>query len=121
MPLATYHRDVRMFHVSSSHHRPSILVHGLDWSRMGDVRGIAGSNRPEEEGCFLCRDRQEADWFVPMNNTGGPVDIWAVDNVDPRELVDAGSGYSYLPGAILRDRLVLIEQDLPGATIGRPS
>ena len=46
------------------------------------MRSIAGSVRPEEEGCFLCRDRWEADWFVAMNNTGGPVDIWAIEDVN---------------------------------------
>jgi hypothetical protein len=110
---------VHLFHVSSSRNRSSILEHGLDWSKMGDVRGIAGSIHPEEEGCFLCRDRQEADWFVAMNNTGGPVDIWVVDSVDTSKLVDAGSGYYFLPGVIARDRITLAEQDLPGATMGR--
>jgi hypothetical protein len=107
-----------MLHVSSSRNRLSILEHGLDWSRMGETRGIAGSNRPGEEGCFPCRDRDEADWFVAMNNTGGPVDIWAIDNVDASELVDAGSGYFYMPGIIPRDRITLTEQDLSGATMG---
>jgi hypothetical protein len=33
---------------------------------------------PEEEGVFLCRDEFEAGFFVQINNTGGPVDVWAV-------------------------------------------
>jgi hypothetical protein len=48
----------------------SITRVGLDSSRMA-VRGIAGSNRPEVDGIFLCRDREGADWFVNMNNTLG--------------------------------------------------
>jgi len=47
---------VRLFHVSSAANRKSILAHGLDWTRMGAARGIAGSTTPEQEGVFLCRD-----------------------------------------------------------------
>lgn len=106
------------FHVSSSRNRESIAAHGLDASRVTSVRGIAGSIRPEVEGCFLCRDRQEADWFVAMNNTGGPVDIWAIDGVDWSELLDGGSGFYYLPGTIAPERLKLVDQDVEGATLG---
>jgi hypothetical protein len=28
---------------------------------------------------------QLPDFFVRMNNTGGPVDMWAVDGIDPGE------------------------------------
>ena len=70
-----------LFHVSSAANRESILAHGLDWTRMGVARGLAGSTAAEEEGVFLCRDQFEARFFVDMNNTGGPVDVWAVTGV----------------------------------------
>jgi hypothetical protein len=56
--------------------------------------GIAGSESPEQEGCFLCHDESGAEWFIDMNNTGGPVDVWAVDGVDPSELRESPEGYT---------------------------
>jgi hypothetical protein len=64
---------------------------------MSHAPGIAGSNSPEVAGVFLCVDRHEADYFMRMNNTGGPVDVWQVDGIDVEELLDAGSGYLFLP------------------------
>ena len=88
---------VRRFHVSSADNRESIKTHGLDWTLMGVAPGIAGSPHPEREGCFLARDETETEWFVGMNNTGGPVDVWAVELADEIVLVDAGDGYDYYP------------------------
>jgi hypothetical protein len=86
-----------LFHVSSVRNRASIAEHGLDWTRMAAASGIAGSNRPEEEGAFLCRDEFEADFFVRLNNTGGPVDVWIVDEIDEALLSDNRNGFLYLP------------------------
>ena len=69
---------------------------------MAAAPGIAGSPSPEEPGIFLCRDRGDADWFIEMNNTGGPVDLWSVDGIDPSELITAGTGYSISPDAFPR-------------------
>jgi hypothetical protein len=102
----------RRFHVTSAANRASIEEFGLDWTRMGAARGIAGSYRPEAEGCFLAED-WEVDSFVQMNNTGGPVDVWAIDDVDEGELMDNGNGYFYLPGVIERGSLTLLRTDLP--------
>ena len=99
--------------MSSSRNRESIRAHGLDWRRMGAARGIAGSSRPEQEGCFLAFDEGEADYFVEMNNTGGPVDVWAVDGVDEETLVTSGEGYEYYPGVIPPGRLRLLREDVP--------
>jgi hypothetical protein len=95
-------RMSRYFHVTSTANRASIEEYGLDTSRMGAARGIAGSYSPEAEGCFLVAGEWEVDWFVRMNNTGGDVDVWAVDNVDPGQIVGNGTGYDYLPGPIAR-------------------
>lgn len=54
--------------------RQSIAQHGLDWTRMSAAPGIAGSRRPEVEGIFVCRDEEEAEFFLQINNTGGPVE-----------------------------------------------
>jgi hypothetical protein len=101
----------RLLHVSSTRNRESISRHGLDWARMGAARGIAGSERPEVDGIFLCRNDFEADWFVRMNNTGGPVDVWGVDGVDEAELVESGNGYAHLPARIPPGQLTLIERE----------
>jgi len=86
-----------LFHVSSRRNRESIAENGLDWRLMSDAPGIAGSSSPEVAGVFLCVDRFEADYFVRVNNTGGPVDVWQIDGIKLEELLDAGSGYVYLP------------------------
>lgn len=78
---------------------------------MGTASGIAGSTSPEVEGIFLCSE-MEVGWFVDMNNTGGPVDVWAVDGVDEQDMVESPNGYWYLPAPIPPDRLTLIESML---------
>lgn len=75
---------------------------------MGPACGIAGSPRPEEQGVFLCSDEYEASYFVDMNNTGGPVDVWAVEGVSEDNLVESGTGYRYLPWRIPSDNLTLV-------------
>ena len=74
--------------------------------------GIAGSRQPELEGTFLCRDEFEADWFVRMNNTGGPVDVWAIDDVDIG-LLREKDGFSYLRAVVPPNRMTLVRSDLP--------
>ena len=96
-----------LFHVTSALNRESILAHGLDWTRMGAASGIAGSSAPEEAGVFLCRDEGEAGFFVRMNNTGGPVDVWSVTGIDEQQLISTGSGFSYFPARILNCQVTL--------------
>jgi hypothetical protein len=100
------------FHVTSVLNRASILEHGLDWTYMGAAPGIAGSDRPEAEGVFLAEE-WDVDWFVRMNNTGGPVDVWSVVDVEEDLLVGNGSGYFFLPDRIAPARLGLLHRDLP--------
>lgn len=100
------------FHVTSSLNRGSIREHGLDWSRMGAAWGIAGSREPEAEGCFLSGDESESEYFVRMNNTGGPVDVWVVRGVDSAELVTTASGYNYLPRRVPPECLELTRTDI---------
>jgi hypothetical protein len=107
-------RQTRLvLHVTSAANRPSILRHGLDWNYMGAAPGIAGSRTPEVAGIFLCRAEWELEWFIEMNNTGGPVDVWEVAGVAEADLVDAGSGLFYLPRAVPPGNLELVRRDVP--------
>lgn len=94
--------------------RSSILTYGLDSSRMAVAPGIAGSQRPEVDGCFLCLDLWEVEWFVEMNNTGGPVDVWAIDGLSGVDLVADPNGHNYYPGTIALARLHLLRRDVRG-------
>lgn len=98
--MTTLCRVSTLYHVSSVANRASIELNGLDWRLMKHASGIAGSIRPEIDGVFLCADRWEADWFVRLNNTGGEVDVWAVEGIAADQLLDAGSGFFYFPGTI---------------------
>ena len=102
----------QFFHVTSSRNRESIQRHGLDWQRMSSVCGIAGSPTPEQEGIFLCLDHNEVDWFCRMNATGGTLDVWAVDGIDPSELVESPEGHSFLPRPIPTSLLTLTSKDV---------
>jgi hypothetical protein len=104
-----------MYHVTSVLNRDSILTHGLDPSRMAAAPGIAGSEQPDGEGCFVCLDEGEVEWFVAMNNTGGPVDVWAIDDVDEADLVQHPDGHSYYPEPIPASRLRLLRRDVRAA------
>ncbi|MEV6561483.1 hypothetical protein AB0M22_37595 [Nocardia sp. NPDC051756] len=101
------------YHVTSALNRASITRFGLDWSRMGAARGIAGSHQPEQEGCFLALNEFECEWFVRMNNTGGPVDVWEVQGVEVEDLVLSPEGHHYYPGTIAAAQLRLARQDVP--------
>ena len=110
----------RLFHVTSVRNRDSITIHGLDTARMDSAPGIAGSRLPEADGCFLCVDDFEVDFFVRMNNTGGPVDVWAVDGIDERRLVSAPNGFSYLRGRVAPAQLSIVQSRVVG-TSRRPA
>jgi hypothetical protein len=99
---------VTWFHVSSAANRESIRAHGLDWTRMGAAPGIAGSSAPEAHGVFLCAD-DFAGFFVRMNNTGGPVDVWAVTGIGEEQMIDNGNGFLYFPGRISAGQISLVE------------
>lgn len=101
------------WHVTSRRNRESIALHGLDWNHMGAARGIAGSTRPEQHGCFLAADTHERDWFVQMNNTGGDVDVWEVDGIDHTDLVESHNGHYYYPGVIDASNIRLAQRDIP--------
>lgn len=100
------------FHVTSVLNRASIREHGLDYRKMGAARGIAGSYEAEQEGCFLACSPEERDWFVRMNNTGGPVDVWEVNGVEDDELTISPEGHRYRAGIIPPDRIRLAQSDI---------
>lgn len=107
------HRVETWFHVSSRANRESIWAYGLDWTKMGAAPGIAGSTDPEADGVFLCQDEFTAGFFVRMNNTGGPVDVWAVSGTFEDQMIDNGSGFFYFPGRIPAGQLTLTEWPSP--------
>ncbi|HEY3631409.1 MAG TPA: hypothetical protein VGL21_10945 [Jatrophihabitantaceae bacterium] len=109
-----------LFHVTSSRNRGSVDAHGLDWRRMDSAPGIAGSNRPERDGIFVCIDESEVDFFVRINNTGGPVDVWGIDGAGA-ELTETGTGFCYVPHAIPRHAITLIRRDIPPQSQELPS
>jgi hypothetical protein len=75
---------------------------------MAVARGIAGSVRPELEGCYLALNEFEAEWFArQINNTGGPVDIWLVSGIDSGDLVQDRNGHMYYPRPIPRSMVTL--------------
>jgi hypothetical protein len=78
---------------------------------MGTAGGIAGSGAPEQEGCFVCLDEFEADWFIRLNDTGGPVDVWSIDGVDEADLMESPEGHFYVPKRIPPQRLTLVRRD----------
>ena len=81
---------------------------------MGAARGIAGSSAPEHAGCLLCLNEFEMESFVKtINTTGGPVDVWAVDGVDEKDLVESPEGHSYLPRPIAAHLRTLWRSDCP--------
>jgi hypothetical protein len=100
------------FHVTSSSNRDSIKRHGLDWTHMNAARGIAGSTAPEQNGTFLCFSELEAGFFIDMNNTGGPVDLWAVEGIDRSDLVESPEGFLFLPRPIPPSQLTLVRADI---------
>lgn len=96
------------FHVSSRANRESIRSHGLDWTKMGAAPGIAGSAVPEADGVFLCEEFH-VEFFLRMNNTGGPVDVWQVSGTFEDQMISNGSGFFYFPGRIPATQVSLIE------------
>lgn len=68
---------------------------------MGAAPGIAGSRKPEVEGCFVCMDEFEVQWFAQtINNTGGPVDVWEVEGLTFADLTESPHGHYWYPGTI---------------------
>ena len=104
--------------MSASENRASIEQHGLDWTRMGNVGGIAAGSgaplgwvhRPEADAVFLCGSIEEAEHFAQFGQHP-LVDIWQVD-VRGLELEDAPDGWLWTRQPIERSRLRLLRSDI---------
>lgn len=95
--------------MTSSLNRASIQSFGLDWSLMGAAQGIAGSVKPEVEGCFVCVDGDlDAGWFIQMNTTGGPMDVWEIQGV---VLVEDSNSFMYLRRKVPAEDVTLVRRD----------
>ena len=103
------------FHVSSVLNRESIQKHGLDSSRMGAARSIAGPRYAEVDGVFLSRDEFEVEFFIMINATGGPIDVWAVEPAASDQWVETNAGFRYVVGTVAAERITLIRRDIPGS------
>ena len=57
---------------------------------------------------FLCEEFQ-VEFFVRMNNTGGPVDVWEISGTFEDQMINNGSGFLYFPGRIPATQVSLIE------------
>jgi hypothetical protein len=110
------------FHVTSTRNRESILQHGLDWRRMLDQPGIAGSESAEGACVFLAGDIEEAEWFVSISRSNhksvdiwevtlpGDVDMWGdTPPVAPYREID---GYICTTEPIPPDRVRLVRKDV---------
>ena len=78
---------------------------------VGAASGLAGNIEAEADGVFLC-ETELVEFFIRINSTGGPVDLWEVRDVDPQALVDNGTGFRYLPGIVATDRIALVREDI---------
>jgi hypothetical protein len=63
---------------------------------------------PEADGVFLCQEFH-VGFFVRMNITGGPVDVWAVSGTFEDQMIDNGSGFFYFPSRIPATQVTLTE------------
>ncbi|HKN93622.1 MAG TPA: hypothetical protein VJU60_04755 [Thermoleophilaceae bacterium] len=107
--LAVEMFEGELFHVTATANRESINRHGLDWRRMRDAQGIAGSLGPELPAVFLAESRDDADFFVDMARV--PVDIWAV-RVDGLWLESGPDGWVLVASPIERGRINLVATDI---------
>jgi hypothetical protein len=98
-----------MFHVSAVGNRGSIERHGLDWRRMADTPGIAGSALPELEAIFLCGTLAETQFFTEMSRS--PSDVWAVD-VRGMWLENGPSGWVIVNHPVPPESVRLVSQDI---------
>lgn len=98
-----------MFHASASANRASIREHGLDWRRMGQATGVAGSPAPEMPCVFLDRTLQGVQFFVGA--AVSPVDVWAVD-VDGLWVENGPDGWWLVAQPIPPERVRLVAADL---------
>lgn len=120
MPAEWHHGDV-CWHVTPAVNRRSIDQHGLDWSRMGTVGGIAAGAfapkgtvyAPEMPGVFLCGAWEDVDFFLGFGQHP-LVDVWEVD-VKGLDLRDGPDGWLIHLNPIPRDRIRLVRQDIPPA------
>jgi hypothetical protein len=105
-----------MFHATATSNRESIEEHGLDWRRMGDVTGIAGSIQPELPAIFLCDTRDEVTFFTDMSRE--PTDVWAVRvdgfwlEGDPGASGGGDSSWMIVSEPITPERLELVQTDI---------
>ena len=79
---------------------------------MGEARGIAGSDVPEQEGIFLCDSEDEAEFFLMFNSGDGLLDLWAVEGVQQDELIESSEHFYFVVRSIPASQVSLVRQDI---------
>ena len=97
-------------HATAAANRESIYRHGLDWNRMGQAPGLAGSTRPELPATFICEDLDDVSYLLHMAQV--PTDIWSIQ-VDGLWLENGPTGWQVIGHPIASDRLALLVRDIP--------
>jgi hypothetical protein len=111
-PMLTVKRGTGwMSHVTAAVNRDSIRRHGLDWTKMGAVTGVAGSTAPELPAIFLCEDDFDAAFFIRMARQ--PTDVWEV-RVDGFWVENGPDGWWIIDQPVGPDRLRLARKDVRG-------
>jgi hypothetical protein len=98
-----------MYHVTAVENRASIERWGLDWDRMGDSPGVAGSLKPEAPGIWLS---EHADDYFFVEMARHPVEMWVVD-VTELWLERRPQEWWFTSQRIRADRLRLLPPLLP--------
>jgi hypothetical protein len=113
--LEVWKGNGELVHLTATVNRESIQRWGLDWSRMGLARGIAGRPRPELPAIFL--DTIDSVGFF-KHMTKDSMDLWAVDVTD-LWIENGPDGWYIIHGLpIARGRLRLLEGDWVSALRG---
>jgi hypothetical protein len=64
------------------------------------------------------REAAEVGFFVGMNNTGGPIDVWAVMGINEGQLIESGNGFRYYPAKVPPSQITRIERPADDAEPG---
>jgi hypothetical protein len=107
--LEVHEASGELNHVSPAANRDSIRQYGLDWRRMGDARGVAGSVHPELAVVFLGEDAHDIEFFTRMARQ--PCDAWGVAP-DGLWVENGPNGWLLYPEPIPASRLRFLARDL---------
>src|SRR5258708_28918478 len=95
-----------MFRPARRHGAASRLTRGA--ARAG---WLCSRREPTVSGEFGREPGQfQTGFFIGLNNTGGPVDVWAITGIDERQLTEAPNRFRCYPAKIPASQVTLIQQ-----------